>query len=208
MKLCCFSDTHAQEEYLSIPECDILIFAGDFDITSCIDLEYANRYFSNLKAKHKIFIAGNHDTFLESLSQEEIETLFPSVIYLKNRLIEIEGLRFYGSPYSPEFNNWAFMYSRNSKQAKEIWDKIPNDLDYLITHCPAYDILDRNLYDVRCGCEVLQRAILDKRPKNHIFGHIHLAGGQIINQCNINFYNVSVLNEEYRLTNKPTVIEI
>ena len=208
MKICCFSDTHTKEAWLNVPECDILIFAGDFHITSIRELEIANRYFSKLHATHKLFIAGNHDTILEFLSQEEIEKLFPSVIYLKDRLVIINGLRFYGSPYSPEFNNWSFMYQRNSLEAKKIWEKIPENLDFLITHCPPYGVMDRNMNDERCGCSTLLREIDKKQPRRNIFGHIHLFGGQSTTQEGIDFYNVSVLNEEYKLTNKPTVIEL
>jgi len=32
----------------------------------------------------------------------------------------------------------------------------------LVTHCPPYGILDRNIQDERCGCEVLQREIYIK----------------------------------------------
>jgi Icc-related predicted phosphoesterase len=208
MRIIAISDTHTKESWLTLPECDILIFAGDFHITSMRELEIANRWFKAQKAKHKIFIAGNHETFLAKYSKEIIQTFFHSVIYLQNSSVTLEGLKFYGSPYTPEFNNWAFMYPRRSKEAKDIWSKIPKDLDFLITHCPPYDILDRNLRDERCGCEVLQRELIKKAPKNHIFGHIHLNGGQCINEMGINFYNVSVLDEAYQLVNKPTIIEI
>lgn len=208
IKVVAISDTHGKEAWLDLPKCDILIHCGDFHITSLIELEYANRWFGNQKATHKIYVAGNHDRKLERLEKAEAKRILTNVIYLENDLVEIDGLRIYGSPYSPEFNNWSFMYPRCSLEAKKIWQQIPENLDILVTHAPPYDILDRNLYDIRCGCEVLQREILKKKPKRHLFGHLHLYGGQSTTQENIDFYNCSVLDEEYKLKNKSTIIEI
>jgi len=206
-KICLFSDSHGLHKDVVIPACDILIFAGDFDIHSSLDLERANRWFGQQNAKHVIFCAGNHDTFLEGIGKENVKKLFTNVIYLENDLVEIEGLRIYGSPFSPEFNNWSFSYQRRSLEAKNIWSKMSYDLDILVSHCPSYGILDRNLQDERCGCEILQREIAIKQPRVHVFGHIHGEYG-CINQCGIDFYNVSVLNEDYKIANKPTIIDI
>lgn len=208
MKICIISDTHGKDSWLDLPKCDILIHCGDFYITSLAELEYANRWFGRQKANYKILVAGNHDTYLEHIGKDVAKSLFTNVIYLENELVEIEGLRIYGSPYSPEFNNWSFMYQRCSLEAKNIWQQIPENLDILVTHAPPYGILDRNLSDIRCGCEVLQREILKKKPKLSCFGHIHRYGGQSTTQENIDFYNCSVLDEEYKLKNKPTIIEI
>jgi len=41
-----------------------------------------------------------------------------------------------------------------------------------------------------------------------VSGHLHLFGGQSITQCNINFFNVSVLNEAYKLENKASIIYV
>ena len=133
--------------------------------------------------------------------------MFTNAIYLENEGCEINGLKFWGSPYTPKFNNWAFMYERCSVEAKKNWSQIPEGLDFLITHCPPYTVLDE-CKDGHQGCEVLQRAVFDKKPKYHCFGHLHLQGGECINQHGINFYNVSVLDEKYKLINKPTVLEI
>ena len=202
------SDSHGLESYLDLPKGDILIHCGDFHITSLAELEYANRWFGKQNFTHKIYVAGNHDTEIEKIGKDKTKSLFTNVIYLESDLVEIEGLRFYGSPYTPYFNNWSFMYQRCSLEAKRIWEKIPYNLDFLITHGACYGILDRNLSDIRCGCEVLAREIMKKKPKRHLFGHLHRYGGQSITQENIDFYNCSVLDEKYKRTNKLTIIEI
>ena len=207
MKIICFSDIHGSEADLDLPECDILIFCGDFHIPDTDALQYTNRWFAKQKATYKIFVPGNHDTFLEKYDNEIIQTWFSNVIYLNNSGCEIEGLKFWGSAFSPEFNNWAFMYQRCSKEAKDIWKKIPKNLDFLITHCPPYQILDKNFYNEHCGCEVLQREIFKKKPKYHLFGHIHHEYGQQ-KIDDTQYINCSVLNEQYQLTRKPIILEI
>lgn len=206
-KIVCFADTHRSEYELDLGSGDILIFAGDFGITSLDDLIRANRWFSNQKFSHKIFVAGNHDIFLESLPISEIKEIFDSVIYLQDEMVEIDGLKFYGSPYTPMFNNWAFMLERQSLELKNKWNKIPENLDFLITHGPAYDILDQSQSGEHCGCEVLQRAIIEKKPNYHIFGHIHHNYGYKIVGNDTIALNCSLLNDSYDLSNNPKIID-
>lgn len=208
MKIVAISDLHGKECWLNIPTSDILIIAGDMGITSLYDAEYVNRWLGNQLATTRILVAGNHDTWNEKVGKDVCKEIFTNAIYLENELVEVDGLKIYGSPHTPEFNNWAFMYPRYSLDAKNIWAKIPENLDFLVTHGPAFGILDRNQNDERCGCSTLLREIDKKRPKRHVFGHIHLFGSQSITQEGINFYNVSVLNEDYKLVHKPTIIEI
>ena len=57
-------------------------------------------------------------------------------VYLEDDTVELFGVKFYGSPYQPEFCQWAFNKPRG-KQLKEEWDKIPSKgIDVLITHGP------------------------------------------------------------------------
>jgi len=208
MKIIAISDTHGKDMWLNLPKCDILLFCGDFGIYDKSSLFYANYWFNKQDATHKIFVAGNHETYLQKIGKEKCKELFPNVIYLQDELIEIEGLRIYGSPWCPEFNRWAFMKPRRSEDLKEIWSKIPENLDFLLTHCPPYGVLDRNTNDERCGCEVLIRELINKRPKRHLFGHIHGLGKKSVTQEDISFFNCSVLDEDYEMTNNPTIIEI
>lgn len=109
----------------------------------------------------------------------------------------IGGLGFWGSPYTPEFLHWAFMYPRG-KAADEHWDRIPNGLDVLITHGPPFGILDQTTPDGNhLGCERLLVAVQEKRPKLHVFGHIH-GGAGTRNIGATQFVNAAYLNEIYR----------
>jgi len=206
-KIVCFSDTHGSESELDVGSGDILVFCGDFGIGSMDDLLYANRWFGKQNYTHKIFVAGNHDTYLEGMTISDIKLIFDSVTYLQDEMVEIDGIKFYGSPYTPMFNNWAFMLERCSPELKDKWSDIPYNLDFLVTHGPAYNILDRCQNGERVGCEVLQRAIFEKNPKYHLFGHIHHNNGCERLDNNTMAINCSLLDDSYVLKNNPKIIE-
>lgn len=164
-------------------------------------------WFSSQDYKYKIFIAGNHDFFFEQTSAEEIAALIPeNVIYLNDSGITIEGIKIWGSPIQPWFYDWAFNRQRGA-DIRQHWDLIPVDTDILITHGPAYEILDKTVGGIPVGCEDLLEKIKEIQPKIHLFGHIHEAYG-IVEKLGTIFINASVLDFNYKLHNAPIQIEI
>lgn len=210
MKIVCISDTHSK--HYSLLEKDlitddlentILIHAGDISTRGYRSqtIDFLN-WFSKLPHKYKIFIAGNHDFDFEDNADTINEIIPDNVIYLNDSLVEIEGIKIWGSPVTPYFYNWAFNRFRGAN-IKSYWDKIPDDIDILITHGPPYMILDKVVYDQKnVGCVDLLNRVQEIRPKFHIFGHIHETHG-ILTVDDVTFINASVLNEDYRLVNKP-----
>jgi hypothetical protein len=103
----------------------------------------------------------------------------------------------WGSPYTPEFLNWAFMYPRGSS-ANRYWDQIPHGLDVLITHGPPFGILDQTAPgEQHLGCEELLKAVEEKKPRVHLFGYIHGGAGLFENEAT-RFVNAAYLNERYK----------
>ncbi len=209
MKLICISDTHGKHKDLILPKGDMIIHAGDVSSRgSEFEIKTFLNWFSSLDFKYKIFIAGNHDFYFENKTKRSIKEIIPeNVIYLNDSSINIEGLNIWGSPIQPEFFNWAF----NRQRGEEIllhWNLIPNNIDILITHGPPLGILDRTIRDgISVGCEDLLNIIKAKKPKYHIFGHIHEAYGIVV-KPETTFINASVLNERYLLVNKPITINL
>ena len=111
-----------------------------------------------------------------------------------NEEIIIDGIKFYGSPNTPEFMSWAFMKQRGKSIAK-IWKKIPDDTDVLITHGPPKGILDL-CKDGHVGCQDLLERVYEVQPKFHIFGHIHESRGQH-KENGTTFVNVTQLDGYY-----------
>jgi Icc-related predicted phosphoesterase len=207
IKIIALADTHRNHWNIKVPKCDLFIFAGDAEINSILALHDFNDWLDTIKAKDKIVIGGNHDSELERLGKEECKRLLTNCTYLENDVALIYGLKIWGSPFSPMFNDWSFM--RLDGDLKEIWATIPNDADIIITHCPAYGILDQVLpRDNSQGSFSLKDRIKEIQPAIHICGHIHEQGHEFYTDGKTDFYNVSVLDEQYKLTNPITIIEV
>lgn len=206
MRIVAISDTHGQHRKLKLPKGDMVIHAGDISKRGHpVEIEDFLDWFGNLKFKHKIFIAGNHDFFLEDAHPDIIGRMIPkNVVYLNDSGVEIDGLKIWGSPITPYFHNWAF----NRKHGAEIkthWDVIPDDTDILITHGPPFGILDETVYSKRTGCEELLLRVYQIQPKHHIFGHIHENYG-VLAKRETTFVNASVLDDRYELVNDALVL--
>jgi Icc-related predicted phosphoesterase len=184
------SDSHGYHGFLKVPDnIDMVIFSGDCSnprdpYTNEQEVRNFITWFDSLPIKHKIFVAGNHDTSIEKglITKDNFEQC--GIHYLENETIEIEGLKIFGSPYTPTYGDWAFM--KASFKLDRMWrNVIDDDVDIVITHGPPRTILDlaedRNHNLEFCGDKSLLNRIKEVNPKLHCFGHIH-NNGDIINR--------------------------
>lgn len=207
MKIVCISDMHGNR--IVLPDGDMVICAGDMTIFGHTgQIITFLKWFSGLPHKYKIFIAGNHDKLFQK-NPALIKSLlldYPNLIYLEDSAIEIEGVKIYGSPWTPRFMNWAFMYEPS--KANKHWDRIPPDTNILITHGPPYGILDLSYYGGvanHAGCKSLLKKLDDlKDLKLHVFGHIHPGRGELYNGKT--FINASVMNVDGNLFDLSPII--
>lgn len=212
-KIVFISDTHNKHKHLTsntygniLGSGDILVHAGDCtSMGQKHEIDQFLKWFSNTDFEHKIFIAGNHDFGFEKETDIDQQFKDLGVAYLFDNDIIIDGIKFYGSPWQPEFYNWAFNLPRGEELAAK-WEKIPDDVDILITHGPAYGILDYAPIGGHVGCEELYRKIVEVKPKIHVCGHIHDSYGQK-SMGGIEFLNASTLNDRYEYAHKPIVVE-
>ena len=66
MKIILISDVHGKWNKLEIPECDILISAGDYSFTGEQHMvRDFHKWMSKQPAKHKISVQGNHEKWVE-----------------------------------------------------------------------------------------------------------------------------------------------
>jgi len=206
MKIVAISDTHMEESRVIIPKCDLLIHTGDCDIRTLDHLKQLNSWFYNQPAKYKIFVAGNHDFYLERLNYHMVCDILHNCYYLFNNSIEIEGLKIWGSPYSPKFNNWAFMLDEEG--LSKIYSKIPEETDIVLSHAPPYGILDETDFcQTHAGSVSLLKKIKEIQPKLHIFGHIHEGYGKYTDY-KTDYINASQMTSTYKLENKPIELTI
>lgn len=191
-------------------EADMILHAGDVSIRGKEhEIEDFFKWYSALPYKYKVMIAGNHDFLFED-DKEKIQELlkkYPDIIYVEDSMVEIEGLKIWGSPIQPWFHNWAFNRNRG-EEIKKYWDIIQDDIDILVTHGPPYDILDMTMYGGAVGCVDLMNRVKElKNLKLHVFGHIHEAAGYEFKD-GVHFANASVLNLRYQLQNRPQIFEV
>jgi Icc-related predicted phosphoesterase len=223
MKITLISDTHAKHNHLrnDLPGGDLLIHAGDF-MTSGYHYHEARNFFEWFNKidnyDTKVFIAGNHDRLMQN-DPEQMQgelTGYKWIDYLEDDELVLyfdgpngdfpeENVHIYGSPWQPEFYNWAFNLPRAGEELKTKWDAIPTWTDILITHGPAQTHLDTSgaPYNTPLlGCELLKERIELIKPKIHVCGHIHGGYGYYYNG-HTHFFNASVLNERYEYANLP-----
>lgn len=202
MKILHLSDTHGAHHRLSeLPEADVVVHSGDFCMVGeeREALDFLN-WFCDLPYRHKIFICGNHDACLYGAN---IDGLDSNVHYLCNSGIEIDGLKFYGVP--------LFMEDCVTERQTRNYANIPVDTDVLVTHSPAYGILD--LDDgidgefIHYGSEEILSRVMSVHPLAHLFGHIHRQHG-LTEQNGIIFSNGAIMNEDYSKLNIPNIIEL
>ena len=220
MKITCVSDTHTKHDELDLPGGDVLIHSGDF-MSSGKDsmelLEFLNWLYKQ-PYEHKILIAGNHDRLFEeapAYAKQLIDDVNHngSITYLQDNGCEIDGIKFWGTPWTPEFYGWAFHLFHDD--GKAIFDLIPNDTDVLISHGPAYGMLDEIRTPLttgatpgHIGCEHLLKAIDRVNPKLHVCGHIHSSQGVLDGYGEVTTHiNASCLGEDYMYSNAKRYFE-
>ena len=195
-----------------------------------------------LDCKKVVFIAGNHDFVFEQLyngyvqmmgdnmpttrlyfhSERICDTLFqmdntydPKLIYLCDGSYVYRGVKFYGTPWCPNLRNWAFYGDK--QHLLNQFNKIPDDVDVLITHCPPKyglqgTVLETNWnYMSDFGCVALQQVIDERFADKDMWilsGHIHSGKHEVEKMNNVKYRNCSIKNEDYGVAYQPFEFEI
>ncbi len=194
MLLVAVSDTHCAHDRVMVPPCDLLIHAGDMTRRGKLDelVQFCD-WFAAQPARHKLFVAGNHDKICErDPGAVRGVAITRGLRYLCDETVEVEGLRIHGSPVTPWFRGMAFNRSRGPVIA-ESWAQIPEGLDLLVTHGPPHRIGDRMVLGANVGCADLRERVRVVAPKLHLFGHIHEGYGSYRDPelPGTRFYNVA-----------------
>jgi Icc-related predicted phosphoesterase len=210
MRIVCISDTHNYTN-INLPEADLLLHGGDHTgMGTPSQLSRAVAWLQGQRRKytHGIVSVGGNRDFGVQKNPEEFEEMCEEagIIYLCDAHTTIEGIKIYGSPWTPIFGRWAFMLEEEELEKK--WKLIPDDADIVLTHGPPYgrrDVVARGGFSV--GCKHLRNRLLEVKPKYHVFGHIHEAYG-IEKSDDTTFVNASICTFRYQPTNAPIIIEV
>lgn len=175
MRIVFIADTHGLTD-LEIPECDVLVHAGDITRTGHIDeVQRMAAWLGSQPARTKIAIAGNHDrAFAVAPTRAQGIMAKEGITYLEDSGTEVDGVSFWGTPWTPTFGSWSFM--EDEAELAERWASIP-EVDVLISHGPPRGVHDMTSRGVRAGSfamlDVLQRA----SARIIACGHIHESHG-------------------------------
>lgn len=182
MKIWHISDTHGFHNQLVIPEgIDLVIHTGD--ASNYLD-PYSNEpevrkfidWYEQISIPNKIFIPGNHDTSIERGLVRASDFISRGIHILNHDWMDVNGIKIFGSPYTPTFGQWAFMKSRET--INRVWEQIPEGMDIIAVHGPCKGILDlsrdrQNVLEF-CGDGALRKHVLNRvKPKYFLSGHIH-----------------------------------
>ena len=98
------------------------------------------------------------------------------VTFLHNHTLEVDGIRVFGSPYTPAWYSWGYQYPRGEWS----WDNITEGTHVVITHGPPYGVLDQVTEGTKVfgvGCNILRKRLKEVKPQVSVFGHIHQGFG-------------------------------
>jgi Icc-related predicted phosphoesterase len=195
MKVACVSDIHGHLP--SIPDCDLLLIGGDLCPSKYNQSDWLKNNFKpwidSLSERMKIIgVAGNHDFIFQNNPQD-----VPNMnwTYLQDSGTEFNNFKIWGSPWQPEFHNWAF--NAFESDLKKKWNLIPDDADILVLHGPPYKHGDFSPFGrVHTGSYSLLQKIMEIQPKLVIAGHIHSGYGRY-EIGNSTFLSCSYVDESY-----------
>lgn len=232
MKIIHISDTHNKHKQIKWnfdpANADMIICTGDFSgYGQKHEVESFLKWFQKLPIQYKVLVAGNHDRSFDPERAKETGgdgidkpewlkeylaeyTKYDALhFYLENSSCEIEGIKIWGSPCTPDFNpaRWAFNKSRG-EVIEQIWQTIPKDTDIIATHGPVMYKLDYVEWDKEfTGCENLLNHVKRIKPLLFLCGHIHEGYGVTYDQ-DTTYSNAAICDLGYLPVNIPNVFEV
>lgn len=207
MKLFIMSDLHLELhkdlgksfiDAINKNDADVLILAGD--ISSSVDgssypIEFAISELSK-KFDRILYVEGNHEFYFSSRQViykqlSDIQSKYKNVTWLHNKVIEIEGTRFLGTPLwfrkPAKFSRFKTNDFHNIKDFEEwVYNENKDCVDFLVDELKEGDVVishylpsfmsvhyqfkyENNDFFV-CNVEPL---ILERNPKLWVHGHTH-----------------------------------
>jgi len=234
VRLVCLSDSHSGAknwlEKGAVPDGDVFIFAGDMTGKGTIaEVAAFVEFVKQLPHKHKIVVAGNHDLVLdqeyyeyswktyhktkEGSPDEILAELKKVCTYLVDEMVEVEGLRIFASPRSPEFCTWAFPVFPDDVR---YWDHSihkacgTEPVDVVVTHGPLPGHGSLCVNGSEAGDFILQETLQTKYiPALSVAGHVHEGYGCTNDpKTGTVFINASGMDQIYRPVNRMMVVDV
>lgn len=190
MKLLGMADLHGHlPDYRAVGAAEVICIAGDivpmWASNAALDGENLYRqarwlytrfypWVDSLECDRVVMTWGNHDW----IGMEP--DLIPKydgdkLVVLVDDPYVYEGVHFWGTPWQPIYNHWAF--NLPEWELENRWDRIPDDTDILIVHGPPKGFGDR-VGRQQVGSPSLTAKIRKVNPRWVVCGHVHNARGR------------------------------
>ncbi len=194
-----------------VPECDLLIIAGDVTPASDHDVGFQagwldaefRRWLEAAPAEHVVGIAGNHD-FIFDRAPSSVPDDLPWT-YLQDTSVTVDGVTIWGSPWTPWFFDWAFNAPKGDDEEVFLRERAataPRDADILVVHGPPRGHGDRTSRGLRVGSVAFGDLIDEVEPRLALFGHIHEDQG-VWPRGATTLANVAAVDLHYALVGEP-----
>ena len=223
LKILATSDLHGNLPYITTPF-DLLLICGDicpahdhyFNFQIGWFQHEFSKWINTLPFKNEnskvILIPGNHDFFGERIQKEHLDVFNIETqnrcVFLRNtgynyEYVSDNGLQtlsIFGTPYCKIFGNWAFMVGPDTLEKK--FKEIPDGVDILMSHdSPSLNGLGTIFEGYNAGTDagnkILDKYIIEKKPKYFFSGHIHSGNHAFEKVGDTYMANVSNINESY-----------
>ena len=142
------------------------------------------------------------------------------VHYLEDSGCEVQGLRFYGSPWTIKCGtDWVFQSQDTDDVSRmpsgevtlgQVYDVIPETVKgrahVLVTHQPPLGHGDTNT-NKRSGSKLLLERVQRAKPLVHVFGHIH-SGYRVSAATGTVFVNAAMCDDDYQPIQPPILVQL
>ena len=204
IKVGMLSDTHGHHDEIKVPECDVLIFAGDMCVKGAHVEEMTSfaRWLVTRGAAHVVFVAGNHDfTKTASLQRPKYRTdaaakgahlraLTDASRWAPNSCdvhvlspVGMVGIPVDGAPplivagsAACQMPDGPWVYNWKASAIEKAVSGLSR-CDVFVSHSPARGVMDTLAWGVRCGEEAYADYVRRANPALHVFGHVHAERG-------------------------------
>jgi Icc-related predicted phosphoesterase len=225
MRLCAFSDIHGQLDF-KVEPCDIVMICGDIlplkiqNFTDPSEVWLRDVFIpwcTALPCEKVLFVAGNHD-FYFMRHPDRVRLMLKGqekITYLDCETFEYKGKTIYGTPMCKPFGRWAFMPTyeeQDEKYARHL--KAIEHIDIVMSHDAPYGVSDIILQKdclwadgSHIGNQSLRKFLEASKPTLLCHGHLHTSNHSKEMLGDIAVYNVSLLNEDYKMAFDPLYLD-